>query len=474
MADEKQTMTDKFFHKDSPGELIIAYDRDGTFVNPRSYLSLSPVESEETSESDFRSFLVQHVNETHVYAYIPDLLIEQYRFPSMKEVPSPETMPHEQYIREKLLPYVRENGIESERYVGLRDAMYARSRDLKIAFVMNQQHPQVDDPFDYVDFINEQKVLRQAYNNCPITELPIHAVQTSRGMLFFSNSELGLQGLKQFYQELVDGYFSVHSERGPVCEYSVSYNSWDLNALTDRCYRKGEDGLYRFHFEDVLYDRKQIPAPETWKLTMEASMKSTSSDFLYLAEKTGCRINQFNNNVWRLLYLCEHGFSRDIIMNKQFEHNHEFYELTKKVDNCFNAPDPNGKDDLFHLIDELHRKADEILRTRYDIRDHRSLANLLSDPAYDPKVGSIRLTYPMRQVLSGGYNLYLPVIDRLHPNIHFLTADFTNGYLRLSERPFPGKTFQEKKGKIVPYKVPSEKNRQSNPAQEKKKRSHKL
>ena len=77
-------------------------------------------------------------------------------------------------------------------------------------------------------------------------------------------------------------------------------------------------------------------------------------------------------------------------MNKQFEHNHEFYELTKKVDNCFNAPDPNGKDDLFHLIDELHRKADEILRTRYDIRDHRSLVNLLSDPAYDPKVGSIR------------------------------------------------------------------------------------
>ena len=222
MADEKQMMTDKFFHKDSPGELIIAYDRDHAFVNPRSYLSLSLVESEETSESDFRSFLVQHVNETHVYAYIPDLLIEQYRFPSMKEVPSPETMSHEQYIREKLLPYVRENGIGPKRHVGLRDAMYARSRDLKIACVMNQQYPQVDDPFDYVDFVNEQKALRQAYRNCPITELPIHAVQTSRGMLFFSNSELGLQGLKQFYQELVNGYFSVHSERDPVCEYSVS------------------------------------------------------------------------------------------------------------------------------------------------------------------------------------------------------------------------------------------------------------
>ena len=84
------------------------------------------------------------------------------------------------------------------------------------------QHPQVDDPFDYVDFVNEQKAFRQAYRNCPITELPIHAVQTGREVLFFSNSPLGLQGLKQFYQELVNGYFSVHSERDPVCEYSVS------------------------------------------------------------------------------------------------------------------------------------------------------------------------------------------------------------------------------------------------------------
>lgn len=94
--------------------------------------------------------------------------------------------------------------------------------DSKIAYVMNQQHPQVDDPFDYVDFVNEQKAFRQAYRNCPITELPIHAVQTGREVLFFSNSPLGLQGLKQFYQELVNGYFSVHSERDPVCEYSVS------------------------------------------------------------------------------------------------------------------------------------------------------------------------------------------------------------------------------------------------------------
>ena len=28
--------------------------------------------------------------------------------------------------------------------------------------------------------------------------------------------------------------------------------------------KRQQDGMYLFHFEDALYDRKQIPAPETW------------------------------------------------------------------------------------------------------------------------------------------------------------------------------------------------------------------
>ena len=103
-------------------------------------------------------------------------------------------MSHEQYIWEKLLPDVRENGTGPKCRVGLRDAMYARSRDSKIAYVMNQQHPQVDDPFDYVDFVNEQKAFRQAYRNCPITELPIHAVQTGRGGVIFQQQSAWTAG----------------------------------------------------------------------------------------------------------------------------------------------------------------------------------------------------------------------------------------------------------------------------------------
>ena len=476
MADRKQAMLEKFFQSDRPGELIIAYDRDGTFVPPRSYLSFHRVEPiQGTSADDFQFFLITHIQETYLYAYCPNLLIEQYGFPSMKEVPPPQTMPYDRYIREKLLPYVREKGIEPNRYVMLRNAVYARRRGLDLACTINQQYVQITDPFDYLSFVNRQSELQQAYNNNPVTQLPIHAIQTAQGMLFFSNSEIGRQGIKQFYQELADRYFLVAKDPGPVREYVISYNSWNLNALVDRCYRKEEDGIYRFQFDDNLYDHTEVPSPLTWKPTMEITTKATSSDFLNLIENTGCRISEFNNNIWRLLYLTEHGFNRNIIMDKQFVHNSVFYELAKKVDNCFNSPNPEGKDNLFTLLDKLHTKADIILRTQYDIRDHRSLEHILSDPDNDPKVRDIRLTFPMRQVLLKGNNLYLPVFDHLHPHIHFLTADLVKGCLRLSEKPFPGKTFQDKEGKIVPYEnVRPEKIQKSTPVPKKKKQSHKL
>ena len=51
----------------------------------------------------------------------------------------------------------------------------------------------------------------------------------------------------------------------PSANIRYPNNSWDLNAFTDRYYQKGGgDGMYRFHFGDALYDRKQIPAPEAW------------------------------------------------------------------------------------------------------------------------------------------------------------------------------------------------------------------
>ena len=161
----------------------------------------------------------------------------------MKEVPSPETMSHEQYIREKLLPDVRENGTGPKCHVGLRDAMYARSRDSKIAYVMNQQHPQVDDPFDYVDFVNEQKAFRQAYRNCPITELPIHAVQTGR-CYFSATVRLDCRGLNNSIRNWLTDISRCTANVTPSANIRYPNNSWDLNAFTDRYYQKGGGRRY--------------------------------------------------------------------------------------------------------------------------------------------------------------------------------------------------------------------------------------
>ncbi len=112
----------------------------------------------------------------------------------MKEVPSPETMSHEQYIWEKLLPDVRE--MVPGLNVTSDCAMPCMPEpDSKIAYVMNQQHPQVDDPFDYVDFVNEQKAFRQALSQLSDNGIADTCCTDRSEVLFFSNSPLDCRGL---------------------------------------------------------------------------------------------------------------------------------------------------------------------------------------------------------------------------------------------------------------------------------------
>ena len=264
-SNTEQQPPDPLFDENSPGHLTIAYDRDGMFVHPRSYLTLSQSQTKGARpEEEFLSILQQHINETPVFSYIPDLQIEQYRLSDLKGSPPIGNMDNDPYIREKLLPHLQNKGIEPVFRVRLRDGVYAHSRGLDIHHVMNREHAQVNDARDYVDFMDHQRALQQAYGNNPIVSLPLHAIETPRGMLLFSNTELGMEGLKQFYQKLSDEYFNVAGAEGPVREWEVSYNSWNLNALVDRCYRRdSDDGKYRFQFEDAQYDHRQTPAPET-------------------------------------------------------------------------------------------------------------------------------------------------------------------------------------------------------------------
>lgn len=451
-SESEQAQLDALFHRDGAGTLVIAYDRDGTFVPPRSYLQLLELKiPENASENHFLYALRMHNDEAETYIFVPDLQIEEYCFPVMKDLPPIETLDIDQYIRQRLLPYIREKNIEPIDCVSLRDIVYAHRRDMGISSFLNQEQRQFANYQDYIDFLEKQEHLQNVYKNNPWPQLPFHAVQTSRGMLVFSNSELGQQGLKQFNQELADHYFSQSGETEPVLEYEITGTSGVLRELVDSSYQKGEDGKYGFWFKNARYAHNLIPNPASWKVVVNATMQPTSADFLYFVQKTGSRINSHNNNVWRLLELKEYGYNRRIIQeDPNFAEASEFKKIADTIEYYFTT----GADQrtiLFHHLEQVQRKANDLLCIAYDVRGHRSFWAMMEDPSYDPQIGDIRLSRQIRETLMKGHNFYFPEIIKTRPELHYITADFGNYKLRISETPFPGETFQEKEGKIVAY-----------------------
>jgi len=91
---------------------------------------------------------------------------------------------------------------------------------------------------ELVHFHQKQDELAARYDYNPVYKLPLHAVETSKGILFFSDTKMGREGLKSFYQQLSGNYFWVHGEPGPVRQYNVNCLSDDICPLVDACYRK--------------------------------------------------------------------------------------------------------------------------------------------------------------------------------------------------------------------------------------------
>lgn len=290
--------------------------------------------------------------------------------------------------------------------------------------------------------------------------LPVRGIETSKGMLFFSNSELGKKGLKNYFQQLTDNYFSVHSEPGPIRQYNIEKLPPELHPYIDTGCRKNTDnGKYEFIFDDTAFHKVGSGIPNR-TLEFEASMKPNSTDFLLLAEHCGSRMSKENDNVWRLLYLYEHGYSRDTIQ-APFQYVPVFQELGKEINACINFTgdtDTSGKPvkNMFDLIDEVRQKAIGIIRDKYDIRGHRSFERTMKDPTYDPLVGDIRLSFPVRQAAWEGKCIYLPKIKTGNTNLHYIYASKEQNKLFISDTPFNGKIYREENGKIVPYQSANE------------------
>lgn len=456
---KQQKELEEFLEKEGPGDLIVGYDLSEGHTHPELFF-LYPA-GDQIPAGEYDMVIKAQIEKARAYTFVPNCMIELYSLPLRQEVLIPlADMSTKEYIYTELLPYIHEVGLTPQASVNLRNAVFAQAHGISMENGVFLRVP--DNQINQlIQYHMRQEELANKYGHNLIYNLPIHAVETSRGMLFFSNSELGKAGLNNYYQQLADNYFSVHSEIGPVRQYSIESISSYMTPYMDAGYQKDAGtGKYEFIFDDNAYQKKNFNK-EGWALEFETSMNPNSTEFLHLCEHSDSRMSKHNENVWRLLYLQEHGYNREIIQSPSFEYSYLFQKLGEQINACINFPDKQNvpgesSKNLFDLIEEVQQKAEGIIKNEYDIRGHRSFERTMKDMAYDPRVEDIRLSYPVRKAAWEGKCIYLPRISTSNPDLHYICADKVHGKLRISATPFSKQVYREENGKVVPFKPENE------------------
>lgn len=466
-------LLDELFRKDGEGCLLVGYETGKEKPHAESSYMLYPADpARQDPAYTFMALFHLQSAEAGRSAFIPDTRLEIYSFPKMTDVPAPAgDIAKKEYISRILLPYIREKGLVPLISTNLRNAIFAQGRSdipMESGGLPKLTAEQLD---GLIRFHREQDELAVRYNYNPVHKLPLHVVETSKGMLFFSDSELGRAGLRNYYQQLTDSYFSVHGESSPVREYSTSRITPDIHPFIDASHKMNPDtGIREFVFDPASFQKQDFDR-KGWKFEFETSMEPNSDEFLLLKEHAHSRMSKHNNNVSKLLYLQEHGYSRDIVRAPSFEYAHVFRDLEERIDASINStgkavsPGEPSKN-LFDLVEEVRQKAAGIIKSDYDIRGHRSFERAMKDLSYDPVIGDIRLSHPVRQALWEGKCVYLPEISASNPDLHYIRADKGHQKLSISATPFSRQIYREENGKIVPFQpakaVSSKKGKTSN------------
>lgn len=446
-------LLDKLFRKDGEGQLLVGYETGREKPHADSSYMLYPADPDRQDPVyTFMSLLNQQTAETGHAAFVPDTRLEIYSFPKMTEVPAiPKNISKKEYINGTLLPYIREKGVVPLLSVNLRNIMFARSHG-DILMESGELPKLTAQQFDeLLRFHKKQDERAARYDYNPVYQLPLHAVETSRGMLFFSDTKVGRDGLKSFYRQLAGNYFWVHSEPGPVRQYSVSGLSDDIYPFMDACYRKNsQNGKGEYDFNDTVYSKGTFNDCKEWKLTFETNMEPTSFEFLRLIEFAGCEASRNNADISKLLYLVENGFKRDLVSDPAFGYRNTFQEFITRIDNCINGQS-FGRD-LSDILDGLRSKANNILKTEFDVRGHRTLERMLNDRSVPFLIHGTDASEAMRQALLEEKWIYCCQISDAKPGLHFLHADKSSDRV-IAYSTLPGKkeVYQEKNGKIIPY-----------------------
>lgn len=202
-------LLDELFRKDGEGQLLVGYETGKEKPHAESSYMLYPANPDRQDPVyTFMALFSQQSIKAKYSAFVPNTRLEIYSFPKMTDVPAISgDISKKEYINQVLLPYIREKGLAPLISTNLRNVLFAQSRSdiLMISGELPKLTTQQLD--ELVHFHQKQDELAARYDYNPVYKLPLHAVETSKGILFFSDTKMGREGLKSFYQQLSGNYF---------------------------------------------------------------------------------------------------------------------------------------------------------------------------------------------------------------------------------------------------------------------------
>lgn len=310
MASIKDNMEqlEELFRQDGGGCLLIGYETGMDKPHAAISYQLYPVNPDQDGMTyQFLSLLHVGMETARISVFVPDTRLEIYRFPCMSDVPSiSRDIPVKEYITGKLLPHIQRCDLEPVVSVNLRDAVFMRSvlkRSMEPGGRLRLTAAEID---RLVDFRRQQDEKARLYGYEPAYRLPLHIVETSRGILVFSDGPVGRKGLEEFYQHLADNYWWIHSEPGPVKQYDMHSVPASLAPLIDASCRKDSDtGRYVYEFTDSPV-RAELPDERKLEPVFFTDMTPSAEGYRNLTEFSGCGMSGCNADIYRLLSLTRH------------------------------------------------------------------------------------------------------------------------------------------------------------------------
>ena len=388
MASIKDNMEqlEELFRQDGRGCLLIGYETGMDKPHAAISYQLYPVNPDQDGMAyQFLSLLHVGVETARISAFIPDTRMEVYRFPRMSDLPPfYRDTPVKEYITGMLLPHIKKNRLKPVVSVNLRDMVFIRSEGLSVepGGILRLDAGQID---RLVEFRRRQDELAARYKYIPGYKLPLRVIETPKGVLVFSGSDIGRKGTENFYKFLLDNYFSMHAPSGPIRQYRVDSPSDRLYGLTDISCRK-ESGTNRYTFD--LFDAYAgIGASEKKGWVLEFATDMAPSDTEYrLEDFSGYRPEGNNRDIFRLLTLQKH-FDRTIILDPAFAYHFQFKEFVRRMDDCVNGLSTG--DSMEKILEEMREKSDHILRTDFRVRGYGT-----SDRQKENKPGKVQKNKP--------------------------------------------------------------------------------